>query len=354
MLTAIVGNLFLAGKEAKAINNEKLKKYLTITDSAITRARELTTQLLTFSRGGTPILEDCSIEKLIRESVKFIMSGSNTIYKFKISANLWHAQVDAGQINQVLNNLVINAIQAMENNGKINIIAENHIIPHDTTIPLKSGKYIKITIQDFGKGISEDIIKNIFDPYYTTKKSGSGLGLATARSIILKHNGYIGVTSTLHKGTDFYFYLPAAANKAKQRKLKVPALKQQAVSKILLMDDDRMICEAISDILKDAGFACETAFEGNSAIEKYTKAWKLKKPFDLVILDLTVPGGIGGLETLQELQKINPEVKAIASSGYSNSPVMSNFTHYGFSGILPKPFSMDNLLQIAHKCAVKN
>lgn len=341
ILTAIIGNIFLAKMSLKS-DNEEAVQLLHDVERASMEAKKLTQQLLTFSRGGAPIKKTESIKSLIQESINFSLRGSNVRPEYDIDENLWPVHADTGQINQVLSNLVINADQAMPAGGVIDIKAENIVLSDESNTPLKPGKYVKISIEDRGIGISKEYLPKIFDPYFTTKKTGNGLGLASVYSIITKHDGFITIDSEIGKGTAAQFYLPASLKKVVRKKPSEKIL-IDAKGKILLMDDEAAIRDATGKILKKFGYDVEFAAEGHEALEKYSKAIKTSHPFDLVILDLTIPGGMGGLETIKELLKKDPFTKAIVSSGYSSDPVMANFKKYGFSEVIAKPYNLNEL-----------
>jgi PAS domain S-box-containing protein len=370
ILTAIMGNISFAKSLYSKQKNTKFKhlivkigkilhtdviyknsknsllKTLTEAEKASFRARDLTLQLLTFSKGGMPVLKPSSVEEILKDSTKFALTGSNVGYKFYISDNLWQVKIDEGQISQVLNNMVINANQAMPEGGVIEISSENVIIQEGDVPPLKEGKYIKISIQDHGVGIPEENLPKIFDPFFTTKKTGNGLGLASAYSIINNHDGYISVESKLGVGTAFYIYLPACPEVTiiKERKLDEKPINGEG--KVLVMDDEYMIRELACNILSNIGYKAITAKDGIEAIELYKEAIESGCPFNAVILDLTVSGGMGGREAIQRIIEIDPEAKAIVSSGYSDDPVMSDFRKYGFINSLRKPYRVKELSDI--------
>jgi CheY-like chemotaxis protein len=272
-----------------------------------------------------------------------VLRGSKSNCEFSIAENLWPAEVDVGQISQVINNIVINANQAMPKGGTIQVAAENLIIESGHGLPVKPGRYIRISITDQGVGIGENHFLNIFDPYFTTKQEGSGLGLATAYSIIKKHNGHIAVESQLGVGTTFHIYLPAS-DKAIPEKEKVKVIKGQG--RILVMDDEVALRKVVGKMLAMLGYEAEFAQDGAEAIRMVKEA---EKPYDAVILDLTIPGGMGGKEAINKLLEIDPELKAIVSSGYSDDPVLANFQEYGFKGIMPKPFQSQLLSKVLHE-----
>ncbi|MFH2045538.1 MAG: ATP-binding protein [Pseudomonadota bacterium] len=338
ILTVILGNISLAKMSIKS--DHKIFDLLSATEAASKRAQALTMQLLTFAKGGAPVKEVYSIAKILEESSRFILTGSKSRCDFSIAKDLRPAEIDTGQISQVINNIVINANQSMPDGGIIQIRAENKLIEEKHGLPLQPGKYIMITIKDNGMGIDEKYLPKVFDPYFSTKQTGIGLGLATAYSIIKKHGGHISVNSRLGYGTTFYIYLPASG---KEIQLKEESVLLKGKGKILIMDDDKYLRLMIGEMLDMLGYEAEFAKDGDEAIALYKKAWESGKPYDAVILDLTIPGAMGGKDVIKILLEIDPEVKAIVSSGYSDDPIMSNFREYGFKGMMPKPFG-DNAL----------
>ncbi len=346
-LTGIAGNITLAKMSLNA--DEKAYNRLIEAEKALKRASNLTKQLLTFSKGGMPVLKSTSIVDLLKESVNFVLSGSNVKCNFSIPDDIWNANADEGQISQVINNLVINAAQSMPGGGIINIQAQNVVIEEKDTIPLKHGNYIKVSVQDHGVGIPNENIDKIFDPFFTTKKTGSGLGLSITYSIIKKHNGYITAESKLGKGTTFHFYLPATLEKAPVTEKTQEETIKHGKGKILVMDDEEIIRDLAYEMLDSLGYDAAVVEDGSKAIDCYKKAKETNEPFDLVIMDLTIPGGMGGNEAIKKLLEIDPEAKVIVSSGYSNDPIMANFREYGFKGVIPKPYKMTEVSEVVHK-----
>ena len=354
-LSGIIGNISLAILEAK--DNEELIKILNEAKEATNLAKNLTKQLLTFSTGGLPVIEETSISNIIKETAEFNLRGSNVKCFYTIPENTWKVQADRNQFSQVISNLIINADQAMPEGGIIKVSIKNTVIKEEDALPLKEGKYVKITIEDNGLGIAKKHLSRIFDPYFTTKQKGSGLGLATTFSIIEKHNGYITVDSKLGSGTTFYVYLPATTeNKTKRSnspKKKVEN-NHNKEGKILLMDDEKIVRKALKKILEKLGYMVETATEGQETLARYKENLETGEPFNAVILDLTIPGGMGGKETIKGLLEIDPNVKALVSSGYSNDPVMAKYKDYGFKGIIIKPYDADALSKAISKLLDEN
>lgn len=348
ILVAILGNLELLQMNVE-FTGENKEIFEELRDGTH-RAKELTNQLLTFSKGGSPVKRPELINNLLTESAKFVLRGSKSRCTFYIEEDLPPIHVDAGQINQVLNNLLINASQAMdkENGGLIKVSAILVELKNQDIIPLPDGQYVKISIQDHGIGIAKELQSKVFDPYFTTKTKGNGLGLATSFSIIRRHDGYITFISEPYIGTTFYIYLPISTNIGKAKTKSLTNVEIKKFGKILVLDDDKTIHLLLERILTKLGLKFESAYDGSELLVKYIAADTLGDPFDLVIMDLTIPGGMGGKETINQLRERCPEAKVIVSSGYSNDPILSNYLQYGFNDVLVKPYS---LIQLKEKIA---
>ena len=285
---------------------------------------------------------------MLKDTAGFALRGSKVKCEFFVPDDLWSVEIDEGQISQVINNLVINANQAMPEGGIIRIYAENMVIEKEDCLPLKEDNYIKIMVKDFGDGISKKDIHKIFDPYFTTKPKGTGLGLSTTYSIIKRHEGYITVESMLGVGTTFFVYLPVSHKRVYSHK-DLENIPCKGQGKILFMDDEQDVRDIAGYMLNYIGYKVEFAVDGVEAIELYKKAKESRIPFDAVIMDLTIPGGMGGEEAIKKLRELDPEIKAIVSSGYSNAPIISRFQEYGFSGVIPKPYEVKDLNEVLHK-----
>ncbi len=340
LLTAILGNISLALLSTDSGNPAFHR--LAAAEKASLRAQELTQQLLAFSKRRSPAKKEISIKNLIIEAASFASRGTNIKCDFHLSPDLWVVEVDEGQINQVINNLIINAVQASVEGRKIKISAENITLEDSLPVNLPPGKYVQISIQDQGVGIPQENLTKIFDPYFTTKPTGSGLGLATSYSIIKKHGGEIIVTSRLNQGTTFSFYLPALDKISSDSVVKKEPLLRGS-GRILLLDDEEDVLEVTAYMLKELGYEVVLARDGTEVFSIYQEAMESKKPFAAVIMDLTIPGGMGGKEVLPKLLKMDSGVRAIASSGYFSEPVMANWKSYHFCSVLSKPYRLADL-----------
>ena len=343
MLTVMLGNITLAKMKLNKddIVSERLEK----AENAIHRAKDLTRNLLTFSLKGELSKKMVAIGELIKETANFAVSGSRSRCELSIPNDLWPVEADEGQISQVIHNIIINADQAMPDGGTITVQCEN-IASGAADLPLlKESRYIRISIKDQGAGIAPDVREKIFDPYFTTKEGKSGLGLATSYSIINKHGGLISVDSEPADGAVLHIYLPAIeAMRAEKSGEERKTLKGN--ERVLIMDDEEAVREVAEGILNSIGCEIELAQDGTEALELYLKAREAGRPFDVVILDLTVSGGMGGIETIKKLLAIDNDVKAIVSTGYSNDPVMAEYRRYGFRGALNKPYKLQEINEV--------
>jgi len=349
LLTAILGNISL-GRMVSESDPRASEDILSEAETACLRARELTQQLLTFAKGGQPITKPGSIADLVRSAGSFALRGARSRCEFVFPEDLWPVQMDDAQIGQVVHNLVLNADQAMPQGGVIRISGENFELTQEEDLPLPPGRYVKIEISDPGVGIDKDSLPRIFDPYFTTKEGNTGLGLATCYSIIRKHQGYITVASVQSQGTTFCFYLPAADSYAVPRKSPPVAPERDLTlpgnGRVLIMDDQEMVLRFLARLVERLGYRVETAEDGAKAVDLYRDAYYRGDAFDAVIMDLTIPGGIGGKELIGLLREIDPKVKAVASSGYSNDPIMSDFRKYGFKGVIVKPYRISEMSRL--------
>ena len=329
ILTAIFGNISLARFQMH--DTETVARRLDEAEHAIGRAADLTKQLLTFARGGAPVKKFIEVNQLLREAALFALHGSKASCEFDLADDMWPLEVDEGQVAQVIHNLVLNADQAMPTGGTVTIGAQKN------SSPSKGERFVTISVTDTGMGIPENDLQKIFDPYFTTKSHGNGLGLATCYSIIRKHGGTISVASTEGKGSMFVISLPASEQEYVSEQ-KTPARLFRGSGRVLVMDDDEGIRAIAQGMLQELGYTAEVAADGAGAVDLYLKRKNEGLPFSAVILDMTIPGGMGGKETMRKLLEIDPEVKAVVSSGYSNDTVMANFRDHGFREVLNKPY----------------
>ncbi len=348
ILTVVLGNVTLA--EMDTAPDHSVRRMLRDAKRATLRARDLTQQLLTFAKGGDPVRTAVKLPELLQEAANFALHGAKARGEYKIAPDLWPANADKGQLGQVVQNLVINSVQAMPEGGVVAIAAQNaELIAGSNQLPLGPGRYVHVRVTDQGTGIAAEHLPRIFDPYFTTKQHGSGLGLATVYSILKKHQGHIEVESQLGVGTTFHLWLPAAAASAPESAPPMPVAGPKARARVLFMDDEASIRDMAGLFLRRLEMEGEVAADGEEAVRKYEEARAAGRPFDLVLMDLTVPGGMGGREALERLRQIDPEVRAIVSSGYSRDPVLSDHRAHGFSGILPKPYGLDQLRHVLHE-----
>ena len=343
-LTAIIGNISLAKHYAK-LGDRVFDKLVEIEKVAL-RTRDLTQQLLTFSKGGKPVKSTVSIAELLEEAALFSLRGSPVRCAFDLPENLWPASVDAGQVGQVINNIIINAEQSMPEGGIVEVNARNVEIGSPSPLPLAPGKYLKISIRDQGIGIPKAHLAKIFDPYFTTKQKGSGIGLAVAYSIVDKHDGYITAESE-DSGTTFFVYLPATVTDVSSQSQRGDKL-LRGTGKVLLMDDEQGVRHVGSEMLRVLGYEVVCACDGAEAVERYRQALEAGAAFDAVILDLTIPGGMGGKEAVTKILALDGAAKVIVSSGYSNDQVISEYRRFGFQGAVCKPYQLSELGAVMH------
>jgi PAS domain S-box-containing protein len=336
ILTAIMGNISIAMLDAGA--ESEMSKCLKEAERATRSARDLTQQLLTFAKGGEPVRSAVDLSAIVREVSDFALHGSLVKSIFELPEDLWPVDADKGQIGRVVQNLVINAFQAMPDGGVVRVSARNEEVTGLGRPSLAPGDYVHISIADGGVGMSPEILARIFDPYFTTKKSGSGLGLAVAYSIVVKHRGIIDVESEPGRGTTFHFWLPALRGARAATEVESTGSLKSLTGRVLFMDDEESIRTMATTLLKRIGLDYVTVTDGHEAVEQFRLAKAEGKPFSLVIMDLTVPGGMGGREALKHIREMDPAVKAIVSSGYSSDPVLANFLDYGFCGVVSKPY----------------
>jgi len=346
ILTAILANISMARIYGEL--DDDISQMLADAEKATLRAKGLTQQLLTFSKGGEPIKKTVRVSAFLQESAAFALSGSNTRCEYLIPDDIRRVEADEGQLIQVFQNLVINADQAMPEGGVVKIRAENVRIKEDERGELKEGDYVKLSVEDQGSGIPEEQLPKIFDPFFTTKERGRGLGLAIAFSIVNRHGGHMEVESASGGGTAFRVYLPASDTSAEPGKGAQDEL-PRGEGRVLVVDDEGIVRRSVGEVLKRLGYEVDSAKDGREGIELYEKAMEEGRPFNVVITDLTIPGELGGKQTVGKLRELDPDAKVIVSSGYSEDPVMSRFREYGFDGVLVKPYKVADLAEVIRK-----
>jgi PAS domain S-box-containing protein len=342
ILTGILGNVSFA--RMLVGDDHKATERLAACEKAAKRASDLTRQLLTFARGGEPVKKTVDTKQLVEESLSFALRGATAKGIVECQADTWPMDADSGQMSQVFNNLLINARQAMPDSGTVTITINNHEIHGGDPLPVEPGRYVRIVVRDQGAGIPAEHLTKIFDPYFTTKDQGSGLGLASVYSIVKRHGGMVTVTSAPGKGSAFTLLVPAASEttgKFKEEHLEISSM--QGEGRILVMDDEEVIRDLATAMLKELGYAAESCKDGREAVNLHAAALDEGKPYAAIILDLTVPGGMGGREAAALIRARDPEVPLIVSSGYSNDAVVSEYSEYGFSGVVVKPYSMEGI-----------
>ncbi|NQY31935.1 MAG: response regulator [Coraliomargarita sp.] len=352
ILTAVLGNISVArmGLGENHAESEKLH----LAEKAALQAKTLTQQLLTFSKGGTPLLEATTLDQLVEDCAQFILRGSNVRCELEKDADLWPVDADKGQIGQVVNNLVINADQSMASGGILRISLSNLRNDRKQVQRLAAGDYVAIAVQDEGMGIPPDNLKRIFDPYFTTKEDGNGLGLASSYSIVQNHKGSIIVDSVVGAGSTFTVFLPksATAETAEDVEANTPDDEEETVhsgnGSILVMDDMEAMLMVAGEIIGMLGYEVTLTSDGEEAIEAYKAAKESGEPFSAVVFDLTVPGGMGGEEACNILREYDPDLLAIASSGYSTSNIMSDWESSGFNAVVPKPYRIKEMSSTLH------
>jgi len=340
-LTVVQGNLEVAKTQLDA--DQPAQGFLDEAASACQRAKFLSSRLLTFAKGGAPVRRAVSIAQLVTDAVHLARTGSPIRIEVTLAPGLWSAQVDPGQIGQVLHNILMNAREAMPGGGIVEVRAENAGAAPDPQV--------RISIRDYGCGIPSDVLQRIFDPYFTTKLGGNGLGLATAYAIVAKHGGHISVESTLGTGTEFTIDLPGTLE-APEFPAPVAAPMLTGTERLLVMDDDEALRILSKAVLTNLGYDVEVAADGAEAVALYETAKATERGFDAVLLDVTVTGGMGGVEAAAKLKELDPSLKLIVSSGYSDAPVMSHFAQYGFDAVIVKPWTVKEMSEVLRRVLV--
>jgi PAS domain S-box-containing protein len=340
LLTAILGNVSLARMSRD--DPDEVGRRLDEAEKASFRARALTQQLLTFSKGGRPVKKLLDVGRLSREVAEFVLAGGKCLCDFRISASLWPAEVDGDQFSQVISNIVLNAQQVMPAGGRITFAASNLDLATDTP-PVRAGRYVHFTIADEGPGIPEENLARIFDPYFTTRPDGMGLGLAASYSIVTKHGGYLIAESRQGRGSTFHIYLPSSSRAPAGSAASFTEVDITGCGRILVVDDDEMVLQVAIEMLHALGYRPETARDGGEAESRIRRGIESGRPMAAAILDLTIPGGPGGVDILRRIRQIDPTIPAIVSSGYSNDAVLSNPGEYGFDGMVAKPYRIGDI-----------
>lgn len=344
VLTGVTGNLALLLRFLTKDSEEY--EIAREAEQAASKTRDLTRQLMTFARGGTPVKETASIDELIREATELSLHGSNARPAYHFAPGLPFVDIDVVQMGQVIQNLVLNADQAMPDGGTVTISADHVEISESDAASLEAGSYVRVTVEDEGGGIPPGQTDRIFDPYFTTKESGHGLGLAICHSIIQRHKGHISVRSEIDVGTTFEFYLPASEQQAvSPDEVSLAVAELSGSGRILLMDDEETIHRMVGRALRVLGYEVESVYDGDEAMRVYGDALRSDRPYDLAIMDLTIPGGMGGKEAVGKLLELDPSARVLVSSGYANDPVMADYAEYGFAGRVAKPIDIDELAE---------
>ncbi len=335
LLMGILGNISLA-----RLGSTDVSAVLAQAEKACLRAQDLTRQLLTFARGGAPVKKVVDLGPLLEETARFALRGSAATCEFSLPPDLWPVSADSGQISQVAHNLLLNAVQAMPQAGVVRVQAENRVVTARSADPLLApGRYARVSVSDPGVGIPAEILGSVFDPFFSTKPRGTGLGLAVCYSIIKNHGGRLTVESRPGRGSTFSFFLPASPEASVPEEPWLP-FPVSGRGRILLIDDEELVAVAVGRMLERLGYSSEWAHDGREGVEIYAREREAGRPFDAAIVDLTIPGGMGGREAIVALRKLDPDIKAVVSSGYSNDPILADYGKYGFRAALAKPFTI--------------
>jgi len=340
-LAVVVGNASLARRLAPP--GSELAQLLADVERGALQGRQLTRQLLTFAKGGAPVKRRLALGQLVRETLGFVLSGSRIRSQVELPDDLWAVEVDEGQLVQVFNNLILNAQQAMPEGGTLEVTGGNELVEAGRRSPMPPGRYVRISVRDHGAGIPEGHRRRIFDPFFTTKPGGTGLGLSTVYSILRRHDGHVTVESEPGRGATFHVWIPACDGPVEPVPARATVSAPRGHGRILVMDDEEQVLAVVGRYLSLCGYEAQLTSNGEQLLLAFRQARREGRPFDAVILDLTVPGGIGGKEALDRLREIDPDVRAVVSSGYSDDPVMAEFRAHGFRGVLVKPYELNEL-----------
>lgn len=352
ILTVISGNIGLAQLESPT-DAKNLLTCLSKAAQAARQAAHLSSQLLTFSKGGAPVKKVVAMSDLLIKATNFSLHGSNLRAELDIPPDLWHAEVDAAQIEQVINALMINAREAMPNGGMVEVSARNIQLENKPAAQLPAGRYVKVIVSDQGPGVSGAIATRIFDPYFTTKPASSGLGLSISFSIVKKHGGMLHLEQTSSAGAVFAFFLPASKEAPIVQKPSTNGSSSKGNNqRILVMDDEEGIRDLTTQLLATLGYDVTAVPDGVEAVKTYERAMRRGENFQAVILDATIRGGMGGLATIERLRNLDPHVIAIICSGYSDEAALAEFLQYGFRGALPKPFTRRDLADVLQRAFI--
>ncbi len=348
ILAAILGNINLALLDKGM--SYGTKELLSSAEKASIRAKGLTQQLLTFAKGGEPVKETSSLQRVIEDSANFVLHGDKVACRYDIPEDLWLVDIDKGQVSQVIQNIVLNAGHSMPEGGIVMVSCENVSLGAHSNIPaLQKGRFVKISIQDDGVGMPANVVEKIFDPYFSTKQEGSGLGLAISQSIINKHHGNILVESSPGAGSNFTIYLPASEGAETRQQQSAAEKKVLSQANILVMDDEEIVRTVAHGMLTQLGHEVVLATDGGEAVKLYRESLDSGRPFDLIIMDLTIPGGMNGKEAVQQVLNIDRSAKVIVSSGYSNDPILANYKEYGFRAAIAKPYVLQELSRVLYQ-----
>lgn len=341
ILAAALGNISLAGRRLP--RDHTSQPFLEGAESSLLRAQRLTGQLLGFARGGAPLRRLAELGPLLEESARFVLAGSPSALRLELAEELWPAEVDEGQLSQAIGNLVLNADQAMPGGGEITLRASNLTVSETSRLPLAPGPYVRVAVSDRGPGIPVEQRTRVFDPYFTTKANGTGLGLTSVHAIVSRHGGHVEIEDDGRPGATFAVYIPARPGGRVETVVAPPPATPGAAGRILVMDDEADLRRLYTDVLSELGYDVETAVDGEAAIRAFETARAAGRPFTCVLMDLTVPGGMGGRETVARLRELDPAVRAIVASGYSTDDALAGFRQAGFVAALTKPFTIGDL-----------